>query len=252
MEETHGSADTTASLSIFDVYDCIVPPHCGKWCPEDCMWTMAQPESKTDGDSYTETLPDDLYQWPHNPERFIPFQALSNSYPEYNFLGHYVYLIDGFLTTLPNSRIRSTSGSPSHATTGTGQYDRSHLVTWEEVGLYNLNVYGSWRANNIGTFYVDTNIVHVPYCPLGPPPSTGQQQHRMFKENGILQTRPWSHEEIEDRLGIRETRPVEYFRFSQYNKNAIGDWTPLTDGSGGFFVDCMKRNMQCFGRELVL
>ena len=138
---------------------------CGPW---------PNPSRKLMGDSYTETLPDDLYQWPHNPERFIPFQALSNSYLEYNFLGHYVYLIDGFLTTLSNSRIRSTSGSPSHATTGTGQYDRSHLITWEEVGLYNLNVYGSWRAHNIGTFYVDTNIVHFPYCPLGPPPSSGQ------------------------------------------------------------------------------
>ena len=131
--------------------------------------------------------------------------------------------------------------------------DVSHgRVSWEDVSKYNLNVYGAWRQNNKGTFYIDTEVIHFPYSPLPPPPMDHQQQV-VFKLNGVLQTRPWSGVECDAKLGIRvDSFDVNHFRYSQYNKNAVGNWSALLDGSGGLFVDPMKRDCQFVGRVLVL
>mgnify|MGYP006077682803 CR=1 FL=1 len=247
-EKNSPESHNTHTQSIYEVTTDIIPPNDGRWYPHDCILPAIQ-ESKTDSSGiYSETVPEHLLLWPHNPTRIIPFKRLNSAYPQWNFFGFRVYLINGFLTTLPNGKITG----PSSPVPKTDQYDRSHLVTWDKLSTYNLNVYGAWRLNNIGTYYIDTEVVHFPFRPLPPPPTTEPPQLAVFQKDGVLQTRPWPDDKIEEDLGIREVFDVNYFRYSQYNRDAIGEWCAINDGSGGLYVDCTKRNNQYIGRDLVL
>ena len=146
---------------MFEVLNDILPTCDGKWFQHDCI-DPATEESKTDNCcTYTETVPRYLCSWPYNPKRRIPFKSLVTSYPEYNFCGYLVYIIDGFLTTLPNSKIvKPSRGTKEKSVPIMDNYDRSHLVPWHTVRSYNLNVYGTWRSNNIGTFFIDVKAKH--------------------------------------------------------------------------------------------
>ena len=215
--------------SRFEFQDTMEPPN-GSWPEVDCIAPMAETKTWDYNGRILDEVDFDFTCWPHNTERLIPFKHLTDTFPNYVPKGQHVFLIDGFLATFP-----------SDAT-----HENWRCISWDELVHYNCNVFGAWRLGDNGSYYIDTQVNHFPYCPLGLPPD-GSEGHVVFRKNGILRTANECY--VKDVLKIRDYRDVDAFRYSQYNKNAIGDWSAMIDGSG-YYVDVEKRNELYLGREL--